>query len=207
MRYRKREWQGKLVDKYLNSLVFENLEFIKDDKKINIEIGCGKGDFIIDQAQKNREEIFVGIERVKSVLAMALKKVLDEKIDNVFFICEDASKVLDEQTKKVEIANIYLNFSDPWPKKRHAKRRLTSPLFLAKYKKLLNRDGKIMFKTDNNGLFEYSLDQFKENNFDLIFISRDYKSEDNSDDSTTEYEQKYKSRGVKINRLVATLRK
>ena len=130
-----------------------------DKKKLCIEIGTGKGDFIIGMARNNPDVNYIGIEKYPSVLVRAVQKIEDIP-DNLRFMCFDAKNICDYFDHNVD--TIYLNFSDPWPKKRHAKRRLTSPIFLARYDGIFKDDKRIIMKTDNRGLFDYSVESLKE---------------------------------------------
>ena len=164
--------------------IIENFDrFIRDreklqgilntDKKICIEIGMGKGDFISNMAKLNPDNVYIGIELSPQVLALAIKKLnrFEEEnglsLKNLYFMSFDALKLLDYFSEN-QVDVLYLNFSDPWPKKRHTKRRLTYKDFLENYKKVLKKDGIIEFKTDNRGLFEYSLVSMQ--NFGMKFI-------------------------------------
>ena len=167
---------------------------------IHLEIGLGKGNFIIDMAIKHPDINFIGIERYESVLVRALEKVNDQEIPNLRFICMDAIRLEDVFAKEIDC--IYLNFSDPWPKKRHAKRRLTSNVFLPIYDKIFRNDSLIIQKTDNVGLFESSIVSLSEYGYVIEDISLDLASTD-KENSLTEYEAKFMSQGVKINYLVA----
>ncbi|KRL03188.1 tRNA (guanosine(46)-N7)-methyltransferase TrmB [Liquorilactobacillus capillatus] len=170
---------------------------------LHIEIGMGKGQFIIEMAQKYPEWNFIGIEIQTSVAAVVLKKQLALQLDNLQLICANGSGI-SEYFEDGEAATIYLNFSDPWPKKRQAKRRLTYPTFLKQYQEVLKKDGHLEFKTDNQKLFEYSLKSM--NNFGMIFdnISLDlHKSEEAIDNVMTEYEKKFSQRGQVIYKLAA----
>ena len=146
---------------------------LNTDKKICIEIGMGKGDFISNMAKLNPDNVYIGIELSPQVLALAIKKLkrFEEEngisLKNLYFMSFDALNLLDYFNES-QIDILYLNFSDPWPKKRHTKRRLTYKDFLENYKKVLKKDGIIEFKTDNRGLFEYSLVSMQ--NFGMEFI-------------------------------------
>mgnify|MGYP001632976107 FL=1 len=131
-------------------------ELFGNTNPIQIEVGMGKGKFIMELAQKHPETNFIGIERYSSVLLRALQKREELEISNIYFMCVDA-KELGEIFAPGEVEKIYLNFSDPWPKDRHAKRRLTSPDFMKVYDQVLAKDGRVEFKTDNQDLFTYSL--------------------------------------------------
>lgn len=167
-----------------------------NENPIHIEIGMGKGNFIYQLAQLNPSINYIGIEKYPSVLAVAVNKVrISGILPNLKFISFDAMSLLDIFATN-EIAQLYLNFSDPWPKNRHAKRRLTSECFLPLYKDILRPDGKIEFKTDNRGLFEYSLVSFSEYKMNLRYVSLDlHKSEEDKQNIMTEYEKKFGEKG------------
>ena len=176
------------------------------NKKIYIEIGIGKGDFITKIASLDPENIYIGIELSRQVLALAIKKLkrYEEEnninLDNLYFMSFDAAKLL-EFFDENSVEKIYLNFSDPWPKKRHAKRRLTYKSFLEVYKKVLKNDGIVEFKTDNRLLFEYSLVSMQ--NFGMTFLEV-YLDLHKTDifNVETEYEKKFSPFGP-IYKLVA----
>lgn len=181
---------------------------INKGKSINIEIGMGKGDFLIETANIHPNELYIGIELSITILALAVKKIKKyEKengieLNNVYIMSFDAKNICD-MFEKNSIDKIYLNFSDPWPKKKHVKRRLTYTDFLQMYKSILKRNGIIEFKTDNRILFEYSL--FSMNNFGLKFneVYLDLHKED-IPNIMTEYEMKFCSKGP-IYKLVASI--
>ena len=175
-------------------------EIFKNNNPLRIEIGMGKGNFIIDMALKNPNINFIGIERYESVMCRALEKLEDKEIPNLRLICCDALELGDIFSKEVEI--IYLNFSDPWPKKRHAKRRLTSNVFLPIYDKVFQGDCVIIQKTDNVGLFESSIVSLSTYGYVIEEISLDLAST-GMENSLTEYEAKFMSQGIKINYLKA----
>lgn len=175
-------------------------------RPLQIEIGMGKGQFIRNMALKNPSINFIGIERYESVLMKAIqrKRNLESEgaIDNLRFLCADARKLADI-FETGEVDKIFLNFSDPWPKDRHANRRLTSPDFLQVYDRILKPEGVIEFKTDNVGLFEYSLEVVKESKWKLDFCSFDFHSEEKSEGNImTEYEEKFSSQGNKICKMI-----
>ncbi len=171
-------------------------EVFGNDNPIHIEIGCGKGQFISTLSKNNPDINYIAIEKYDSVLLRALEKVSDDNIPNLKLCIIDANTI-NEYFSKGELDRIYLNFSDPWPKKHHAKRRLTSPLFLAQYREILNKDGEIHFKTDNRGLFEYSLESLNENNYEIHNISLDLHKdlEKYPFNITTEFEDKWSKLG------------
>ena len=166
-----------------------------NDNKICLEIGMGKGNFILNMALKNPNINFIGVEKYSSVASVAIKKINEVKPENLKILVGDISKY--EELLKGKIDTIYLNFSDPWPKDRHAKRRLTSLNYLKLYDALFKKDAKIIQKTDNDNLFEFSLDSYKEYGYSIDNISYDLHSE-NIDNVMTEYEEKFSKIGIKI---------
>ena len=175
-------------------------ELFQNDNPIHLEIGMGKGNFIINMAKKYPNINFIGLELYTNVIARALKKLESEDIPNLKLININALE-LNEVFDK-EISCIYLNFSDPWPKKRNAKRRLTSEIFLDIYEKIYKNKPLIIQKTDNTGLFESSIMSLTKHGYIIDEISLDLHSTD-IDNVETEYEHKFASQGVKINYLKA----
>ena len=173
-----------------------------NDNDIYIEIGMGKGDFIIGNAIKYPDINFIGIEMYDSVMIRAVQKSNELELSNLKLVKMDATYI--EEVFDKEISRIYLNFSDPWPKDRHAKRRLTSNRFLERYDKIFKGTPNIIMKTDNVDLFNFSLESLKEYGYDIEYSTNDLYSEDISDNVATEYEKKFVERGVKINKLVAS---
>ena len=163
-----------------------------NDNPIEIEIGTGKGKFIISKAIDNPNINYIGIEKYDTPLVGAVKKLNDIDIGNLKLICMDANRI--EEIFGKEISKIYLNFSDPWPKKRHTKRRLSSSLFLSKYDSIFKDKKQIEMKTDNDDLYEYSLLSFEENGYKIVKTDTNY-----LDKYTTEYEDKFISLGKNIN--------
>ena len=183
-------------------------EVFPKDQPLHIEVGMGKGRFLMDMAKLHPEINYVGIEMYDSVLLRALQKrerleETGEKLANLKFMCVDA-RLLPEIFEKGEADKIYLNFSDPWPKARHAKRRLTSREFLARYDKILVPDGKVEFKTDNKDLFEFSLEEVKEAGWNLEAFTFDlhHNEEMVQGNVMTEYEEKFSSMGNPICKMV-----
>lgn len=191
-----RAYKGKVVSKF------------PKEAPIYIEVGTGKGQFIRTMASVHKDINFIGIERYESVLMKAVqrKEALEKEVgslDNLMFMCGDAL-LLGEVFEKGEVDRIYLNFSDPWPKKKHTMRRLTSPIFLKIYEGILKQDGVLEFKTDNRDLFEYSLESIPSAGWEIIYQSFDFHSEEAAKDNImTEYEEKFSGRGQKICKLIA----
>ncbi len=178
-------------------------ELFGNDRPLRIEIGCGKGDFIVGTAAKEPNVNFLAIERVSDVLVTAAEKVKASGLSNVRVCCVDA-KELTEIFAPRSIDRIYLNFSDPWPKARHEKRRLTYRSFLEIYKTVLKEDGAVYFKTDNRGLFDFSLEEFENFGMKLEKLTFDlHNSEYAQGNVMTEYEKRFSSMGVPINRVEA----
>lgn len=178
-------------------------EVFGNDNPIEIEIGMGKGRFIMELAALHPEINYVGIERYPSVLLRGLQKRAELELDNIYFMCVDA-KNLAEIYAPGEVEKIYLNFSDPWPKDRHEKRRLTSEDFLAVYNQILRPDGVLEFKTDNKGLFDYSLEAIPAAGWKIVDYTYDlHHSEMGAGNVMTEYEEKFSSKGNPIYKLIA----
>ena len=178
-------------------------EVFGNDHPIHIEVGMGKGQFIIEMAKRNPEINYIGIEKYSSVLVRAVEKLEDFEQNNLRLIRMDAENI-EEVFDKDEVDRTYLNFSDPWPKDRHAKRRLTSTRFLERYNNILTPEGRVMFKTDNKDLFDFSLEQVEEAGWILENHTYDlHHSEYNEGNVMTEYEEKFSAKGNPICRLVA----
>ena len=180
------------------NLIFGN------DHPVHIEIGMGKGQFIMQLAKDHPDINYIGIERYSSVLLRALQKMEVEPLPNIRFLCMDASMIT-EVFDKEEVAKIYLNFSDPWPKERHAKRRLTSRQFFERYDKILARNGVVEFKTDNDDLFAFSMEEVAEAGWTLDAHTFDLHHDPvlNEGNVMTEYEEKFSSLGHPIHKLIA----
>lgn len=202
MRERKKKWAAPYLatspyvvqegqENAVNQLVFEKQTFL--------EIGTGKGDFIVTMANRHPDCAYIGLELQPSIMALAVKKASDLALNNILFFLANADRV-DLLFEKNSIATIYLNFSDPWPKARHAKRRLTSPSFLTKYHYILKENGLIYLKTDNQNLFEYTLEMLGNSKFELVEKQEDYQLLEN--DVATEYEQRFRALGQAIYRIV-----
>lgn len=178
-------------------------ELFENDNPIYIEIGMGKGNFILENALKYPDINFIGIEKYDSVIARAVQKIESGDIlpSNLKLIRMDAKSI--EEVFYKEIDRIFLNFSDPWPKKRHSERRLTSTTFLNKYDSIFKGDREIIMKTDNISLFSFSLETLSQNGYVLYKVSLDLHNSDVLDNIMTEYEKKFVDNGQKINYLVA----
>ena len=184
-------------------------EFFGNDNPIRIEIGMGKGQFIESLALNNPDINYIGIERYDTVILKAIRKrEAFEKngadLSNLTFISIDA-RLLADVFAPGEVDRIYLNFSDPWPKERQANRRLTSPVFMKIYREFLKTDGQLEFKTDNMGLFDYSLESIPESGWKLSQITRDLHNDAvmNKGNIMTEYEEKFSAKGNPIFKLIA----
>ena len=177
-------------------------EIFGNDNPIYIEIGMGKGTFIMECARRNPNINYIGIEKYSSVLLRALEKREQEPdLKNLYFIRMEA-EYIENVFEKDEVDSIYLNFSDPWPKDRNAKRRLTSDRFLKRYTGVLKKDGIITFKTDNIDLFDFSVETAKECGWEILAETRDlHHSEYNEGNIMTEYEKKFSGLGHKINMM------
>ncbi|WP_315436756.1 tRNA (guanosine(46)-N7)-methyltransferase TrmB [uncultured Selenomonas sp.] len=169
---------------------------------LHVEIGVGKGDFLTELAARHPDVNYVGLEMQQGVLYFAARKAAERGLENLRLVVFDAAR-LTELFAPCEVDRIYLNFSDPWPKARHAKRRLTSPLFLARYRTVLKADGELRFKTDNMGLFDYSIETMAAEAWQLSNVTHDLHALAEADNIMTEYERKFSARGAKIGRLVA----
>ena len=177
-------------------------EIFGNDHPIHVEVGSCKGAFVSGMAKANPEINYIGIDIQKSVLSYALDKVLATDVPNIKLLWVDGSDLTD-YFEEGEIDRLYLNFSDPWPKKRHEKRRLTYQSFLATYQQILPENGEIHFKTDNRGLFEYSLVSFSQYGMKLKGVWLDLHASDFEDNVLTEYEQKFANKGQVIYRVEA----
>lgn len=178
-------------------------EFFGNDNPIHVEFGCGKGGFITELARRNPNINYVAAERAETVVYKACKKANREDTpENLCFLFEDVAKCMDI-FENGEVDRLYLNFSDPWPKKRHAKKRLTYRDFLRKYANILGEKGEIHFKTDNKGLFASSIEEFSHEGWLMKNVTLDLHNSDMEDNIMTEYEKKFSEMGFTINRLEA----
>jgi len=170
---------------------------------LHIEIGMGKGRFIMDMAALHPDINYIGIERYSSVLLRALQKMEQNPLPNIKFICMDAADVA-EVFAKDEVDRIYLNFSDPWPKDRHAKRRLPSREFLARYDQFLVKGGRLEFKTDNKELFDFALEELEPAGWKAEAVTRDLHHDEKlcAGNIMTEYEEKFSAQGNPIYKYI-----
>ncbi|NLW28399.1 MAG: tRNA (guanosine(46)-N7)-methyltransferase TrmB [Erysipelothrix sp.] len=196
MRIRNKEWHKTIFDDAKDKLVVDPKEYkgrwhsiLKCDT-LHVEIGAGKGDYWIKMSQLYPKQGFVAIEKEKKVAAIALKKSLEFDLPHSKFVTEDAVN-LDEWFENGEIDILHLNFSDPWPKKSHNKRRLTTREFINTYYRLLSDTGELQIKSDNRDFFEFSVVHLSQNGFNCHEISLDYRSIDHDEDVITEYEQRF----------------
>ena len=210
MRLRRKPWVDEAIHNF-DSFVFSKDMEIGEEKKgqwaeifgrqapLQVELGTGKGDFISQLAERKPDINYIGIEMQQDVLYSAAKKISAMELKNVRLLVFDINKIQDIFAPG-EVDRFYINFCDPWPKKRHAKRRLTHVGFLEKYRGLLKKGGTIHFKTDNRPLFDFSLEQFEEAHLEVRDVSFDLHAENRSDNIMTEYERKFSGFGEKINR-------
>ena len=185
-------------------------EYFNNTNPIHIEVGMGKGRFITDLALRNPDINYIGIEKYSSVLIRAIEKLetlnvsMEKSVQNLVFIRMNAEEICDVFEKN-EVARIYLNFSDPWPKDRHAKRRLTSKEFMARYDQILVPDGQVEFKTDNRPLFDFSVESVKEAGWQLKAVTYDLHHDEElvQGNVMTEYEERFSAKGNPIHKLIA----
>lgn len=171
------------------------------DKPYNLEIGSGKGQFIVDMARKFKDKYFIGVERNTTCAGICAKKLVEaEDINNAKLIYDNADVVLLNLKDEV-VDNIFLNFSDPWPKKRHWKRRLSAPSYLENYFRILKKGGRLIIKTDNVDLWAFTKEMMEESKFKVISMTDDYQDRDEFD-AETEYEKNFREQGVNIHRMV-----
>ncbi|MCM3162781.1 tRNA (guanosine(46)-N7)-methyltransferase TrmB [Metabacillus litoralis] len=209
MRLRNKPWAGEFIAEHSDYAISnpENYkgkwhEVFGNQNPIHIEVGTGKGQFLAGMSQQNPNINYIGIELFDSVIVAAIQKAVDKQLSN-FKLLNVNAKNLTEYFDQGEIDRVYLNFSDPWPKTRHAKRRLTYKSFLQMYENVLVKGGEIHFKTDNQGLFEYSLISFSEYGLRLKYISLDLHKSDFEGNVMTEYEEKFSEKGQRIYRVEA----
>ena len=174
--------------------------YFDNNRPVYVELGTGKGQFILNNAKRNPDINFIGIDSKNEVLYMALKKILIEDVKNIRLLPFNIENI-NEVFGNNEIDRLFINFPDPWPKARHEKRRLTSKRFLEKYKDFLKDNSQIILKTDNRPFFDYSVEEIETSGFCITDISYDLVKEKDFENIPTEYEEKFMEKGVKINRL------
>ena len=174
-------------------------EEIKNLDNFYFEIGSGKGDFLVKMATKYPTEFFLGIEKNVTCAGFSYKKLVESQLENAKLVWQDVTNLF-ENIKDKSVKTIFLNFSDPWPKKRHHKRRLTSDIFLEEYKRILKDDGLIIFKSDNEDLFEYSIEMFLNHGYEVVERNDNYLGEDEFD-AKTEYEEWFNERSIPVHRV------
>ena len=214
MRRRKKKGADLKLLSYTDCVFHENVEEMAgkwherfgNENPIHIEVGTGKGQFITTLAELNPDKNYIAMEIKEEVLLHAVYKAKEKGLTNILFIWGDV-KMLPEYFDVAELARIYVNICDPWPKNRWAKRRLTHSDFLNIYRRVLDENGEIHFKTDNEKLFEFSLNEIAENDWKLKNISLDLANSNYEENVTTEYEDKFMAQGMKIYRLEAAKRK
>ena len=208
MRMRKKKHGAERIDACAHLLITPNAEIkmnlqsaFTEKRPIHLEIGCGKGNFAVGMAAMHHEANFIAMEKIADVACLALEKAekaKDTRPDNLRFIIGDAKNLI-EYFPEHSVDCIYLNFSDPWPKAGHAKRRLTYHTFLEIYKTLLKDGGLLRLKTDNEGLFDFSLEEFEAFGLKLEFVTRDLHNSDMNDGNVmTEYEKNFSDKGQPI---------
>lgn len=206
MRQRNKPWAKEKLNQYPQYVIAapkQNKgkwhEVFEKKQPLHIEIGTGKGRFITGMAKANPDINYIGIELQDSIIVTALDKIIEDELTNIKLMNVNAAD-LAEYFEKGEVDRVYLNFSDPWPKARHAKRRLTYKTFLNIYEDILVKNGEIHFKTDNQGLFEFSLMSFSEYGMILKDVSLDLHNSAFEGNIMTEYEEKFSSKGNRIYR-------
>ncbi|WP_125153072.1 tRNA (guanosine(46)-N7)-methyltransferase TrmB [Clostridium rectalis] len=187
-----REYKGKWKDEF------------GDKKPIHLELGCGRGSFISQKAEKNLDKNYLAVDLKDEVLIYGLRKVEELELKNVRIVPLNIT-FISEIFDKDEIEKIYINFCNPWPKERHNKRRLTHTKFLTEYKKFLKSGSEIWFKTDDDQLFEDSITYFKESGFNIEYLTYDLHNSDFKNNIVTEYEEKFSTMGTKIKFLIGRL--
>jgi tRNA (guanine-N7-)-methyltransferase len=206
MRLRNKPWAKDKLLQYSNYVIHEPERFrgkwgeaFDKDQPLHIEIGTGKGQFITGMAKANPDINYIGIELQESVIVSALDRIIEAELPNVKLMNVNGAELV-KYFESGDVSRVYLNFSDPWPKTRHEKRRLTFKSFLEVYEAILMKNGEIHFKTDNQGLFEYSLVSFSHYGMLLKYVSLDLHNSDYEGNIMTEYEEKFSSRGSRIYR-------
>ena len=199
MRTKYKPWALPYIQEHVEVMLTEE-QLLDFDKPYYLEIGSGKGQFLVDMAKKFPEKFFIGVERNVTCCGFTAKKLVEEKLENAKLMFINA-EILINNIKDNSIDGIFLNFSDPWPKKRHHKRRLTAEAFLKNYYRVLKPGARIMMKTDNPDLFAFTLENLENSPFKIIEQNDNYLTHDEFD-TMTEYEQSFREEGIAIHRLV-----
>ncbi|MBO6262286.1 MAG: tRNA (guanosine(46)-N7)-methyltransferase TrmB [Bacilli bacterium] len=198
MRTKYKPWAKPYIEEHTEVMCpFDMMNSYKD---YYLEIGSGKGQFLVNMAKNHPDCFFIGMERNVTCAGFTAKKLVEQEINNAKLVYANAEQVL-PLINEGSVNGIFLNFSDPWPKKRHAKRRLTSDSFLNQYLRILKKGAKLIFKTDNYDLFTYSLELLENSSFKLVEANYSYDGKDNFDE-ITEYEADFRSQGQPIYRLI-----
>lgn len=216
MRIRRRKWAKQELEEanfYIdNPTVYKNTWNFKFEKNqpLHIELGCGKGNFISNLASKHRETNFIAVDMIEAMLGLSKRNIEEyynfEEPKNLFLIRANAERILEVFGEKDIVDRIYINFCNPWPRGKHNKRRLTHTRQLENYKTFLKKDGEIYFKTDNDELFEASLEYFTECGFKIISKTYDLHSEPIfKENIITEHEKMFSEDGIQIKALIAKL--
>ena len=198
MRMRKKKWVKPFLDDEKDYLI-DKIDLDHINKEIYLEIGMGMGDFIVESAKNNPDIFYIGLEKDETCVARSIIKAKDNQLNNLKIMLDNADNI-EELFKEDCLSGIYLFFSDPWPKTRNHKKRLTYPTFLKKYYKILKKDGFLIFKTDNDSFFLDTLEYINESDFIVVESTRDYHSIERND-ILTGYERKFKEEGKNINYL------
>ena len=198
MRTKYKPWAKPYIEEHTE--VMCAFDTINNYKNYYLEIGSGKGQFLVNMAKNHPDTFFIGMERNVTCAGFTAKKLVEGEVANAKLVYADAGQVLPSINAE-SVEGIFLNFSDPWPKKRHAKRRLTSDSFLGQYYRILKRGGKLIFKTDNYDLFTYSLEILENSTFKLVEANYSYDGKDPFDE-ITEYEASFRELGQPIYRLI-----
>ena len=199
MRTKYKPWALPYIQEHVE-VMFTEEQLLSFDKPYYLEIGSGKGQFLVDMAKKYPDKFFIGLERNVTCCGFTAKKLVEEEIQNAKLMFINADILMDK-IKDNSIEAIFLNFSDPWPKKRHHKRRLTADRYLANYYRVLKSGGRLIIKTDNVDLFAFTLENLENSPFKLVSKTDDYQDYDEFD-SMTEYEQSFREEGTPIHRIV-----
>ena len=199
MRTKFKAWTVPYIEEH-KEVMFDEEQLLSFDKQYYLEIGSGKGQFLVDMAKKFPDKFFVGIERNVTCCGFTAKKLVEEELQNAKLMFLNAELLMDKIADN-SIEAIFLNFSDPWPKKRHHKRRLTADSYLKNYYRVLKKGGRLIIKTDNVDLFAFTLENLENSDFKLVFKTDDYQDYDPFD-TMTEYEKSFRDEGVPIHRII-----